>query len=44
MKTDQTDFSDLQLYIGIDAHKKQWNTSFAQAHYVFILDKPARLF
>jgi transposase len=27
MKTLQTDFSNLQLYIGIDVHKKQWSTS-----------------
>jgi transposase len=27
MKTLQTDFSNLQLYIGIDVHKKQWSVS-----------------
>ena len=27
MKTPQTDFSNLQLYIGIDVHKRQWSVS-----------------
>lgn len=27
MKTTQTDFSNLTLYIGIDVHKKQWSVS-----------------
>jgi transposase len=27
MKTTTSDFSDLQLYIGIDVHKKQWSVS-----------------
>lgn len=35
METKQSDFSNLQLYVGIDVHKKQWSVSVysASAHH-----------
>jgi transposase len=42
MKTQQKDFSDLQLYVGIDVHKKQWSVSIysSSTHHVTFSQPP----